>query len=131
MKTALVTGSSVRTGRAIGLHLAREGWRVVVHGRPGGETEAQDAARVFREAGGEAVVALADISTEAGCRELSEKIPDGTLDLLVHNVAAAGFNVPKHQGPWGFFLKEISSAGVKVSPLAALMAAVNAVVSPP
>jgi len=27
MKTALVTGSSVRTGRAIGLHLAREGWQ--------------------------------------------------------------------------------------------------------
>lgn len=86
MKTALVTGSSVRTGRAIGLHLAREGWRVVVHARPGGEAQALDAARVFREAGGEAVVALADISTEAGCRELSSMVPDGSLDLLVHNV---------------------------------------------
>jgi NAD(P)-dependent dehydrogenase (short-subunit alcohol dehydrogenase family) len=86
VKTALVTGSSVRTGRSIGLHLARDGWRVVVHGRPGGEAEAQDAARVFREAGGEAVVALADISTEAGCRELSSMVPDGPLDLLVHNI---------------------------------------------
>jgi NAD(P)-dependent dehydrogenase (short-subunit alcohol dehydrogenase family) len=86
VKTALVTGSSVRTGRAIGLHLAREGWRVVVHGRRGGETQARDAARAFREAGGEATVALADISSEQGCRELSEQVPEGALDLLVHNV---------------------------------------------
>jgi 3-oxoacyl-[acyl-carrier protein] reductase len=86
VKTALVTGSSVRTGREIGLHLARQGWRVVVHGRPGGNAEAQEAALAFREAGGDAVVALADISTEAGCRELSSMVPEGPLDLLVHNV---------------------------------------------
>ena len=86
MKTALVTGSSVRTGRMIGLHLAREGWRVVVHAREGAKAQAQEVAREFRDAGGDAVVALADISTEDGCRKLSESIPTGSLDLMVHNV---------------------------------------------
>ena len=86
MKTALITGSSVRTGKAIGLRFASLGWRVVVHGRPGGEAQAEEAAREFRAAGGVAVVALADVSTEEGCRELSESVPDGSLDLVVHNI---------------------------------------------
>jgi len=86
VKTALITGSSVRTGRAIALRFARMGWRIVVHGRPGGEAQAQETAEELREAGGSAVVALADVSTEVGCRELSESVPEGSLDLVVHNI---------------------------------------------
>lgn len=86
MRTALVTGSCVRTGRAIALRLARDGWRVVVHGKPSAESEAREAARLCEEEGGSAVVALADISTVEGCRELSDLVPPGDLHLLVHNV---------------------------------------------
>jgi 3-oxoacyl-[acyl-carrier protein] reductase len=86
LKTALVTGSCVRTGRAIALRLARDGWRVVVHGKPRSAQAAEDAARECRLAGGHAVVALSDISTEEGCQKLAEAVPSGDLDLLVHNV---------------------------------------------
>lgn len=86
MKTALVTGSCVRTGRAVAIRLARDGWRVVVHGKPGSEAEARETAAACEAAGGSAVCAFADISSEAGCRELSERVPAGPLGLLVHNV---------------------------------------------
>ena len=86
MRTALVTGSCVRTGRAIALRLAREGWKVVIHGKPSSIEPAREAARLCRESGGDAEVALADIATEEGCRELAEQVPEGPLDLLVHNV---------------------------------------------
>ena len=85
-RTALVTGSCVRTGRDIALRLARDGWRVVIHGRPGAMAEAEAAANRCRLCGGRAVVALSDISTEEGCLRLAEAVPAGTLDLLVHNV---------------------------------------------
>lgn len=86
MKTALVTGSCVRTGRAIALRLAEEGYRVVVHGKPDSQEAASAVAAQCRKAGGEAAIALADLSTEAGCRILADSIPEGTLDLVVHNV---------------------------------------------
>lgn len=85
-KTALVTGSCVRTGREIALRLARDGWRVVVHGKPGAEADAESAASECRRLGGQAVVALSDISTEEGCLRLARSLPPGRLDLLVHNV---------------------------------------------
>ena len=86
MKTALVTGSCVRTGRSVAIRLAREGWRVVIHGKPGSEEEARETVLACEAAGGAAACAFADISSEAGCRELSGQVPDGPLDLLVHNV---------------------------------------------
>ncbi|HNY30685.1 MAG TPA: SDR family NAD(P)-dependent oxidoreductase [Fibrobacteria bacterium] len=84
-KTALVTGSSVRTGRAIARRLARDGYHVVVHGRENALDQADETVRLCREAGSTAEIALAEIASEDGCRKLSEQV-DGPLHLLVHNV---------------------------------------------
>jgi NAD(P)-dependent dehydrogenase (short-subunit alcohol dehydrogenase family) len=86
VKHALVTGSCVRTGRAIALRLARDGWHVCIHGKPGSAQAAEDTARTCRDAGGTASVHLADISDLAGCQKLSDSIDLPSLELLVHNV---------------------------------------------
>ncbi|MCB9496567.1 MAG: SDR family oxidoreductase [Fibrobacteria bacterium] len=83
---ALVTGSCVRTGKAIALELASRGWHVVVHGKPGALSEATETAAACRKAGGEASIALADLSTSGGREDLARSIPVGDLRLLVHNV---------------------------------------------
>lgn len=83
--TALVTGSTVRTGRAIARRLATDGYHVVVHGKEGALDQARETVRLCEEAGGSATIALADLSGEEGCRKLSESV-QGSLDLLVHNV---------------------------------------------
>lgn len=85
-RTALVTGSCVRTGRALALKLASRGWRVIIHGKPAALEQAEDTARACLAAGGEAVIVLRDISTLEGCEALVAALPAGPLDLLVHNV---------------------------------------------
>lgn len=86
MKRALVTGSCVRTGRAIALRLAREGWHVCIHGKPGSLVAAEEVAASCRAAGGGGSVHLADISDRQGCQKLTDSIDLPRLDLLVHNV---------------------------------------------
>jgi len=44
-RVALVTGSCVRTGRALVLELASQGWHVVVHGKPSARQQAEETAR--------------------------------------------------------------------------------------
>lgn len=85
-RSALVTGSCVRTGRAIAVALASRGWHVVVHGKATSLVEAEYTARACYTAGGEATVVLSDISTREGCESLVAQMPPGPLDLLVHNV---------------------------------------------
>ncbi|MBK8802592.1 MAG: SDR family oxidoreductase [Fibrobacteres bacterium] len=84
-RTALVTGSSVRTGRRIAQRLASDGYHVVVHGKEGAQELAEETAHLCREAGGSAEISLADLADENGCRKLSSSVSD-PLDLLVHNV---------------------------------------------
>lgn len=86
MKRALVTGSCVRTGRAIALRLARERWHVCIHGKPSSLEDAEETARLCRDAGGGASVHLHDISCLDGCEALAGSLDLPGLDLLVHNV---------------------------------------------
>jgi len=81
-----VTGSCVRTGRAIAIALASRGWRVIVHGKPSSLAQAEETARACLAAGGDASIVLRDISTQDGCEALAAQLPPGSLDLLVHNV---------------------------------------------
>jgi NAD(P)-dependent dehydrogenase (short-subunit alcohol dehydrogenase family) len=53
-KVAIVTGSALNIGRAIALHLARDGFSVIVTARQA-EHDATETARLVREAGCDAV----------------------------------------------------------------------------
>ncbi|HEY2131741.1 MAG TPA: SDR family NAD(P)-dependent oxidoreductase [Acetobacteraceae bacterium] len=87
-KVAVVTGSAMNIGRAIALHLARDGYRVLVTARQA-EHDAQETARLVREAGSEAAVHLADISDPAQARDLigAAVARFGRLDVLVNNAS--------------------------------------------
>ncbi len=93
-KRAVVTGSSSGIGEAIARALAAEGVSVVVHGRR--EAEARRVAAEIGAAGGKAVVALGDLSTDAGADAVARVANDAFdgVDILVNNAGAFP------QGPW-------------------------------
>ena len=100
-KVALVTGSSRGIGRAIALHLAREGYRVVVnyYNNPQESSEIieenqEQARQVLQEieaAGSTGIVVGADVSDPVMARELVDATIKeyGQIDVLVNN---AGIN---------------------------------------
>ena len=87
-KVAIVTGSAMNIGRAIALHLARDGFRILVTARQA-QHDAQDTARMVQEAGGQAVVHMADITDPAQAKGLIEAAMwhFGRLDVLVNNAS--------------------------------------------
>ena len=87
-KRAVVTGSSSGIGEAIAKALAAEGASVVVHGRR--EAEAKRVAAEIGAAGGKAVVALGDLSTDAGADAVARVANDAFdgVDILVNNAGA-------------------------------------------
>jgi 2-dehydro-3-deoxy-D-gluconate 5-dehydrogenase len=82
-KTAVVTGANTGLGQAIAVALAQAGARIVLVGRSKpDETEAK-----VIEAGGEAAVVMADLSSVEGAKDVivqSEAIL-GPVDILVNN----------------------------------------------
>jgi 3-oxoacyl-[acyl-carrier protein] reductase len=87
-RAAVITGSARNIGRAIALDLASAGAAVVVNARTS-TTEAESVAAEIRKGGGDAVVAMADISDPAGAATLVATAVDtfGRLDILVNNAA--------------------------------------------
>lgn len=86
LRSALITGSSVRVGRTIALHLAREGWFVHIHARTR-NAQAEETLREVLDGGGQGAIATGDIATRQGCEEVFAQIdPDLGLDLLVNNI---------------------------------------------
>jgi 3-oxoacyl-[acyl-carrier protein] reductase len=87
-KRAVVTGSSSGIGEAIAKWLAAEGVAVVVHGRR--EDQANRVADEIAAAGGQAVVAIGDLSTDAGADAVAKVANDalGGADILVNNAGA-------------------------------------------
>ncbi|MDF3017573.1 MAG: short-chain dehydrogenase/reductase, partial [Thermomicrobiales bacterium] len=87
-KVALITGGDSGIGRAVALAFAREGADVLIS-YLNEDSDAEETARVVREAGRKAVVAPGDISEEAHCRSLVERAVAelGKLDILVNNAA--------------------------------------------
>src|SRR5205809_1086842 len=84
-KRALVTGGARGIGRAVALHLARAGADVCV-----GDLRLEDAERTaveVRALGRRAVAVGADVSADAGRRQLVETAERelGPLDVLVNN----------------------------------------------
>jgi len=84
-RTALVTGATDGVGRVVARELAKQGWRVLVHGRdrPRGEALVHEIER----AGGSATFLAADLGSLAEVRHLADEVRKSTdrLDLLINN----------------------------------------------
>lgn len=84
-RTALVTGATDGVGRVVARELARDGWRVLVHGRDRRRGEAL--VQEIKQAGGNATFLAADLSALAEVRRLAGEVRHATdrLDLLINN----------------------------------------------
>jgi hypothetical protein len=87
-RVALITGGDSGIGRAVALAFAREGADVLIS-YLNEDSDAEETARVVREAGRQMVIAPGDISEEVHCQSLIERAVSelGTLDILINNAA--------------------------------------------
>lgn len=87
-KVAVITGADSGIGRAVAIAYAREGADVVITHLSEHE-EAEDTARLVREAGRKAVVIAGDLAEPAHCREIVATAVEelGRIDVLVPNAA--------------------------------------------
>jgi NAD(P)-dependent dehydrogenase (short-subunit alcohol dehydrogenase family) len=92
MKTALVTGATDGVGRVVAKRLAKDGWRVLVHGRSA--ERGQSLVKEIEGAGGKASFLKADLASLAEVRTLAEAVKKetGQLQLLINNagIGSAG-----------------------------------------
>jgi NAD(P)-dependent dehydrogenase (short-subunit alcohol dehydrogenase family) len=89
-KVAIITGGSRGIGRGIVLGLAAQGWAVTVNYR-GNAAAAQKTADLAIQAGGQALVAQADIGAAEDRERLVQETLErfGRIDLLVNNAGMA------------------------------------------
>lgn len=104
-KVAVVTGSSKGIGKAIAMHLALQGARVVVSSRKAPVCE--EAAAEIKKAGGQAVVIPCNISDKAQCENLIAEARKklGPIDILVCNAASNPYYGPNEKLPDEVFMK--------------------------
>lgn len=88
-RKALVTGGDSGIGRAAVIAFAREGADVAINYLPAEEPDAQEVARLIRDAGRKAVLIPGDIKSEAFCQQMVERAAKelGGLDIVVNNAA--------------------------------------------
>ena len=88
-RSAIVTGSAQRNGRATALALAEAGASVVINARTSVESANKVAAEI-QSRGGKAVVCMADITQPDDVKRLIGTAVDafGGLDILVNNAAS-------------------------------------------
>ena len=91
MKTALVTGSTRGIGRAIAIRLAKDGYKVIVHGA-GNIAKAEETKAIIEKNGGLAEVVISDLTDLSATKELCEKL--GDIDVLVLNASL------QYRTPW-------------------------------
>lgn len=87
-KRAIVTGSSSGIGEGIAKMLAREGAAVVVQGR--NETAGRRVQQEIEAAGGKAILAISDLSTDDGAKRVVDKALTefGAIDILINNAGS-------------------------------------------
>lgn len=87
-RRALITGADSGIGRAVALAFAREGADVLVSYLDE-DSDAAQTVRLVQEAGRRAVAAPGDITDEAHCRALVDRMVTefGGIDILVNNAA--------------------------------------------
>lgn len=83
-RKALVTGGDSGIGRAAAIAYAREGADVAINYLPSEQEDAEEVARLIREAGRNAVLIPGDLKDEAFCKQMVEKAYKelGGLDIL-------------------------------------------------
>ena len=91
MKTALITGSTRGIGRAIAIRLAKEGYRVIIHGA-NNLPKAEETKQIILQNGGSAEIILSDLTHVEGIRSLCEKVK--AVDVLVLNASL------QYRTPW-------------------------------
>ena len=91
MKTAFVTGSSRGIGRAIAIRLAKDGYKIIVHGSSNIK-KAEETAEIIRGNGGLAEVIIGDLTDLEKTKELCEKVKN--IDVLVLNASL------QYRTPW-------------------------------
>ena len=112
MKTALVTGSSRGIGRAIALRLAKDGFRVILHGvRPSEKLDA--AKREIEETGGTAVTEHADLTDPTETAALAARL--GGVDVLVLNASV------QYRTPWREITVEAAHAQLSCNFVSSLL----------
>src|SRR5438552_1947155 len=89
-KTALVTGSAQRLGRAAALELGRRGARVAIHHRAeNSKADALETLRLVREAGGDGETFQAELTDLWQLDDMFEAIRAefGGLHILINNAS--------------------------------------------
>lgn len=85
-KTALVTGSSRGIGRLVAEALAKEGARLLLHGRS--EAACAETLRLVRAAGAEAHVIAGELAEPAAVERIADRALElGGVDILYNNAA--------------------------------------------
>ncbi len=91
MKTAFITGSSRGIGRAIALRLAKDGFRIIIHGAKNSE-KAQEVKNLIEREGGCAEIMISDLTDLSKTQELCEKVR--AVDVIVLNASL------QYRTPW-------------------------------
>lgn len=85
-KVAIITGADSGIGRAVAVHFAREGAKVVVS-YLNEEEDAREACEAIKAEGGEVISHAGDIAERSTCQALVDKALEawGRIDILVNN----------------------------------------------
>lgn len=96
-KTAVITGAGSGIGRAIALHFAAEGARIVV--ADFNEASGAETARLIQAQGGDAMAMTTDVSQSEAVAQLFQTIDaqGWGVDILVNNAGQGGTLTPLHQ----------------------------------
>lgn len=93
-RVALVTGGGRGIGRAIAIRLAKEGAKVAISYRSN-EEEAEKAAGLVREVGGECEIFKGDVAAQKDVEALIKGVGEafGNIDILVNNAGVTKDNI--------------------------------------
>jgi len=93
-KVAVITGAGRGIGRAIALHFAESGAKVVINYRSS-IAQVEELLNLIKDAGGEAIAVQADISKEDEAKKLLEEAVKnfGRLDVIVNNAGITKDNL--------------------------------------